>query len=185
MLEDQEDNRPPKKILFAALAAMMFAIVGSAGIMMYLGVFTSVDIEKKVTPKYRMAYLDNIGPYNEIGAKIKQVARTLEEANIKSNLASALFLDDSSVVAREELRSKVGYLVAASDYLPGSLMEEEIPSREVISAKFDGSPVIGSYKAYEAMKKWSSIYGYNLSLPALEIYLEDGTVEYQLPITKK
>jgi effector-binding domain-containing protein len=61
---------------------------------------------------------------------------------------------------------------------------EEIPQREVAMASFDGGSLLGSYRAYEAMKEWATFNGYALSLPAFEIYHKDGRIEYQLPIQR-
>ena len=175
---------PSKKLLLIAALAILFTLAGTAGIFYYLGFFNRISLKHMHAPAYRLVYLAHSGPYNTLQATFEKVAAQLDKAHIRSSRAGALLLDDPSVVAAEQLRSKVGYLISAQDIPPASLQFETVAEREVISAYFMGTPVIGSYKAYPAMKEWSNRYGYKLKLPSLEIYHDDGKVEYQLAITK-
>ena len=109
----------------------------------------------------------------------------MKGANITPIAAAAQFLDDPGVVSQEELHSKVGYLIEDHERSPSFLNDERLLSQEVIRATFDGSPIVGSYKSYEAMKQWSIDNHYQLDLPSLEIYYPEGLVVYQLPISLK
>jgi len=112
------------------------------------------------------------------------VAGDLRQARIPATDAFAVFLDDPSVVVADKLRSKVGYLVAAGTNVPASLPAEDIVGRKVVRATFKGSALVGSYKAYQAMKEWAREHDYVIALPALEIHCGEGWVEYQLPASK-
>ncbi len=94
-------------------------------------------------------------------------------------------MDNVSDVIEENRQSKIGYLIKRNDYIPAPLEQMTIKSREVVIAIFDGGTLLGSHKAYSGMRDWSRYNGYQLSLPAFEIYHTDGRVEYQLPIHKK
>jgi effector-binding domain-containing protein len=180
-----ENDQPPipRKLLVIVFLILILALFGGVGIATYIGAFTEVNIGKAVAPSYRIAYLNHTGPYNTIEPVIEKVAEHLRKANIESELAFALFYDESSTPDNKK-RSKVGYIIGQNDYVPGPLEEEVIPEREVIRATFEGSPLLGSYKAYKEMRSWAIYNGYTLSLPALEIYHPEGWVEYQLPIHK-
>lgn len=184
MSNNDKEHQPSQRLLVLALTASFLAIVGTAAILYYLGMFRTVTVQQTIAPAYRIAYLPHTGPYNEIDETIAQVKKDLVEANINTTFPCALFLDDPSVVSSDRLRSKVGFLISGNGNVPNTVQVEQIAPREIVQASFDGSPVIGSYKAYSAMKQWSKDHGYSLSLPALEIYHEKGVVEYQLPIRK-
>jgi len=166
------------------MVAVSVATLGSGGILHYLGVFTQVTVQQFTTPGYQIAYLTHIGPYDKIQETIDQVAEMLDPTTRSAATPCALLLDDPSVVAKTELRSKVGYLIRQTDYIPDGLALEQLAPTEVVQVFFNGSPVVGSYKAYTAMKQWSAYRGYVLHLPALEIYHQDGVIEYQLPIRR-
>ncbi|MFQ5356186.1 MAG: GyrI-like domain-containing protein [Mariprofundaceae bacterium] len=180
-----ENQEPPlsNKALAAVLAVLVLALFGGVGVAAYIGVFTDVIPGRITAPAYRIAYLNHTGPYNKIEPIIEQVAKILEGADIKADAPFALFFDESSTPG-EKKRSKIGYIIGKNVYVPGPLEAEIIPGQEVVRATFDGSPMLGSYKAYSEMKSWATYNGYNLSLPALEIYHPEGWVEYQLPIHK-
>ena len=183
-MQDQHIELPSRRLLIAVVIALLLALSSGFIITSYLGTFTTVTAQQVNAPAYRIAYLNHTGAYNKIDATIKRVAAYLKEANITASSACALFYDDPSVVPMEELRSKVGFLVTPYDTVPPALEIEEIPQREVVRVLFDGSTLIGSNKAYKAMKQWSVDHAYNLVLPSFEIYHEDNRTEYQLPIHK-
>lgn len=183
-MQDQQTELPSRRLLIAVAIALLLALSSGFIITSYLGTFTSVTAAQVNAPAYRIAYLNHRGAYNNIDAAIKSVAASLKEADITANSACALFYDDPSVVPEEELRSKVGFLISPYDTVPAPLEIEEIPQREVVMVLFDGSSLIGSNKAYKAMRQWSIDHAYNLVLPSFEIYYEDNRTEYQLPIHK-
>ena len=177
-------GRPPNSLLIFAAIALLLGVAGTASIALYLGAFNQPVLSRVTAPGYRLFYIGHTGPYNEIKDVFKQAKSTLEGAGITPVAPAALFLDDPARVAREKLRSRIGYLVHDGDRLPAGLAEEIVGAREIIDASFNGSPMIGSYKAYPAMRQWSADHHYQLALPSLEIYYPDGHVEYQLPIQR-
>jgi len=173
------------KALGTVLALFIIALLGGASITYYLGAFTTPVIRAATSPELHVAYLEHVGPYNEIEPSIEKVAEKLTKANSKAEIPFALFLDDAGKTPRAELRAKAGYIIAPGAFVPGGLHEETLKPRDVVLATFEGSPVIGSYKSYEAMKEWATFHGYQLRLPALEIYHKNGVVEYHLGIAKE
>jgi len=136
----------PNKILLVAAFAAVFAIAGSASVLYYLGTFSAVTLQKTELPSYHFAYVLNTGPYNKIDDVFDNVKGQLAENNIQPINAAAVFLDDPSVVAGGQLRSKVGFVISRYDQLPDALQAETWESVDVIQAKFKGSPVVGSSK---------------------------------------
>jgi len=176
-------HKPSNKFIVTVIMALAVTIMGSTIVMWYLGSFTKPEVRKGVSEPYRVAYLINIGPYNEIKETLNKVAEELRKAKIEPKTPFLMILDGNEIVESKR-RSKVGFLVGKRDYVPGSLITEELPVRDVLIATFDGGAMMGSYKSYEAMKEWARRYGYKLSLPALEIYHPDKPMEYQLGISK-
>jgi len=183
MKEQAPGTKVPKKLLIAMIIGLATALGGAFIIMFYLGAYKDPEVVRAVPPSYRIAYLPHKGPYDKIEPIIDRVAEYLRKAHIEPGTPCALLLDTSKVPDAEK-RSKIGYLVRRSDYIPAPLEVEDIPSREVVIASFKGGTLLGSYKAYAAMRKWARAHGYILMLPALEIYHPNGVVEYQLPIRK-
>ncbi len=177
-------HKPNKKFIITVIVALSVTILGSTIVMWYLGSFTKPDVKKGVSKPYRVAYMINYGPYNEIQGTLDKVAEHLRKAKIEPKTPFLMILD-SSKVTESKRRSKVGYLIGKRDYIPGPLETEELPVRDVLIATFDGGAMMGSYKGYEAMKEWARRYNYKLSLPALEIYHSEGAMEYQLGISKE
>lgn len=185
MAEYKPQNLPSQKILILAVIGMLIAVAGGGGVMFYLGAFKNPEVYRDVTHEYRIAYVEHKGSYSELDAIFAQVAADLEKAGITTETPCALFLDDVDVVLEPDRRSQIGYLVKYGDDIPGSLEVRTIASREVVAATFKGGTLLGSYKAYAAMREWSKVNGYKLALPALEIYHSNGKVEYQLSIHKR
>lgn len=178
----QNEEGPPRKLIVGGLGAMVLAVVGTSWLLYYLGMFSQPRVDLFQAPGYRIIYITHTGPYSDLQNAFDRAAALLREAGLPQTTPCAVFLDDPSVVPENELRSKVCYLAYTLDRVPAGLQAENIPPREVVRATFTGSPLVGSYKSYAAMKHWANEQGRRLALPAFEIYHEHGTVEYQLPL---
>jgi len=182
---------PPKqpqylsnKFLGAILAGLLTTIFGGVGVMYYLGMFSEVAVIQASSPPYRLGYLFHTGAYTDIEPSIKKVAEYLKKAGIEADTPCALLLDNTGNTPESQRRAKVGYLLNRGDIVPAQLDEEIFPERQIVTATFSGGTLLGSYKAYEAMKRWAKAHHYTLTLPALEIYHPNGGTEYQLGIHK-
>lgn len=185
-MNQAEASKPlSKKILLSILFGLITALFGGLVVMYYLGMYSEIEIHRDVAPPYRMAYVLHTGSYANFEEDIEKVRVQLEKQRIKPGFPFALFLDDAGRVPEEKRRVKVGYFVDREAYIRPPLEEETLPQREVIIARFKGGRKLGSYKVYKAMKEWAKDHGYNLKLPALEIYRSEGETEYQLGIVKK
>ena len=174
---------PSNKFFVTVIVALALTIMGSTVVMWYLGSFTKPTLTKGVSEPYRVAYILNVGPYNDVHDKFDEVAAILKKANIEAKTPFLMIIDDSNVHEGQR-RSWVGYLISKRDYVPGPLETGTLPVRDVLIATFDGGAMMGSYKGYEAMKDWSKTYGYTLSLPAVEFYHPEGKMEYHLGVKK-
>jgi len=172
------------KFLVTILVGLLTTVFGGVGVMYYLGMFSEVTVIRTSAPMYRIAYLFHTGAYNNIKPFIVKAEEHLKKAGVETDTPCALFLDDTGKTPENRRRAKIGYLLKRGDIAPAPLDEEQFPGREVVIATFSGGTLLGSYKAYEAMKKWSKIHHYTLALPALEIYHPSGITEYQLGIRK-
>jgi len=175
--------KPTTKFIVTVAVALSVTVMGSAAVMWYLGSYTQATVKKGVTGPYHFAYIMNVGPYDKINDTFEKVAEQLRNVNIEPKTPCVLLMDGNNV-HESERRSKVGYLVSRHDVVEPPLDNETIPQREVLIATFDGGPMMGSYKSYQAMRHWVKKYNYKLSLPAFEIYHPDGIMEYQLGVSK-
>lgn len=170
------------KFIGLILAGLLTTLFGGLGVLYYLGMFSEVAATQTVAPSYRIAYLLHTGAYNDIAPTIKKAAKYLKRAGVEADTPCALFLDDTGSTQESQRRAKVGYLLKYGNIVPTPLNEEIVSERTVVSASFSGGTLLGSYRAYEAMKKWAKAHHYELVLPALEIYHPNGVTEYQLGI---
>ena len=185
MAENTQNSPISSKMLILALIALVITVGGGGAFMFYLGAFKEAEVYRSVTQEYHFAYVSHKGAYTNIDPILEEVANKLKEGGIEPVTACAMFMDSVSQVEESERQSKIGYLVKRNDYIAAPLEQMAIPSREVVAATFEGGTLLGSHKAYTAMRDWSRAPCYQLSLPAFEIYHPNGKVEYQLPIHKK
>jgi len=183
-MSPEQPQRLSSKFLGFILAGLLTTLFGGVGVMYYLGMFSEVMVTQASAPSYRIAYLFHTGAYNNIEPFIKKADEYLKKAGIEAHTPCALFLDDTGNTPENQRRAKVGYLLNRGTIVPAPLDEEIFPERNIVSATFSGGRLLGSYKAYEAMKKWAKTHHYTLVLPALEIYHPNGGTEYQLGIRK-
>ena len=185
MADNAPNTQISSKMLIMALIALVVTVGGGASVMFYLGAFKEPEVYRSVTQEYHFAYVSHRGSYAKIDPIIEEVANKLKEGGIEPVTACAMFMDSVSEVAEADRQSKIGYLIKRNDYIAAPLEQMSVPSREVVVATFEGGTLLGSHKAYTAMRDWSRANGYQLSLPAFEIYHPNGKVEYQLPIHRK
>jgi len=183
-MPQEQHQRISNKFLVAILVGLLTTVFGGVGVMYYLGMFSAVTVTQTTAPSYHIAYLFHTGAYNNIEPSIKKAREYLKKGGIKADTPFALLLDNIGKTTENQRRAKVGYLLGRNDVAPVPLEEESFPEREVVTVTFSGGRLLGSYKAYEAMKKWAKIHHYTLVLPALEIYHPSGVTEYQLGIRK-
>ncbi|MCF7821229.1 MAG: GyrI-like domain-containing protein [Mariprofundaceae bacterium] len=176
------DFSPSNSFVIAIIAALLMTIMGAVVAMWYLRTFTQAEVRMGVSEPYHIAYIFNVGPYDRIGGVFEEVAMYLRQANIEPGIPCVLLMDGAGV-HESERRSKVGYLISRHVRPPAPLESETLPQRDVVIATFRGGVTTGSYRGYQAMSEWAKKHGYRLSLPALEIYQNDGVTEYQLGIS--
>jgi len=177
-------HKPTNKFIVTVIIALSVTLMGSAAVLWYLGSYTKPTVRKGTSEPYRVAYLLKTGPYNEVHDTFGKVKEILEKAKVEAKTPFLMIIDDNNV-NESQRRSKVGYIISARDYIPAPLETETLPVRDVLIASFEGGAMMGSYKAYDAMKEWARRYGYTLSLPALEIYYSEQAKEYQLGVKKE
>ena len=175
--------KPSTKFIVTVAVALSVTVMGSAAVMWYLGTYTQPELRKGVSEPYQIAYILNVGPYDKINDTFEKVAALLRKADIEPKTPCVLLMDGNNI-HESERRSKVGYLISRHDYVPAPLDSETLPVRDVLIATFEGGAMMGSYKSYQAMRDWVKRYNYSLSLPAFEIYHPNGTMEYQLGVSK-
>ncbi|MDX8377100.1 MAG: GyrI-like domain-containing protein [Mariprofundales bacterium] len=188
MPNQDDDIQPlvPKKILIGALLALMLALFGGVGMVFYLGMFEKIVVQKQTTETFYGACLSYKGDYKDIGSVIERVKFVAKENNLEHGDAFAMYYDDVNSVNVSDLSSKACVILKDQTVrLPEHLELEEVKSRLAVTTTFHGSPMLGSYKSYPAMYAWAIDRGYDVRMPSIEIYREDGTyTDYQWGLVK-
>lgn len=149
-----------------------------------------LDIKIKTTEKINFTYLENIGPYWELGPVFGQVTKYAIDKGIPG-IMMGIYYDDPAVVSEESLRCEIGMPVP-EDFKPDPPFKvKEIPSQEVVFAVLKG-PYDRIAEQYDKIIAWAQEKGHKTAGPVTEIYLKGGEgvpeseflTEVQFPITK-
>jgi AraC family transcriptional regulator len=142
------------------------------------GVHTVYKIEIKETPRLRLASLEHLGSYMEIGSKFSQVATHIGGAGLfpKAGHMVGIYYDDPSSRPESELRSSAGIVLHQDVPIPAGLAETIIPEGQAIVLRYQG-PYAGLRSAYEYLYgTWIAQNNPDLAdFPAYEVYLNSPT----------
>ena len=172
----------PQNMMKKVIFALIIGLAGTSSVMFFMGTFSKPEIEFKVTDPYRFAYIDHVGPYNNIDGLIVRLQDKMESAHVEYIDPAVIFYDDASEVKLDDQRSKVGFIIPVNTTVPDDFQVMEIPSKKALVATFYGGSLMGSYRTYPAMQDWAAEHGKRLSLPAFEIYHGKTSVEYHMTL---
>lgn len=145
----------------------------------------------KTTERLKLVYVENVGPYWEVGPVFGKVAGYAMEKGIQGRMLG-IYYDDPSVIPAESLRCEIGMEVP-EEFVPDSgYMIKEIEPHLVIYAILKG-PYEEIAKRYPEIKSWALKEGYQIVGPVTEIYLKVGpeipdtefVTEVQFPVKEK
>ena len=136
-----------------------------------------MSVEVKQMPKFHVAYIHHIGPYNKIGEtfeKIFQWAGPQGLIRFPETNIMAIYHDDPKITPEEKLRSDVCITVPDETPATGEINITDIPAGKYAVAKFE-------IKVEEFSEAWTSIYrdwfpnsGYQPDdRPCYEMYLNN------------
>jgi len=169
-------------IIIGILALVLFmAVIGASW---YMGAFSSVEISQKYRGPYNFVYIEHIGPYHLISAKIEKVKVYLDNHQIKYMHAAGMYIDDPSKVSESELKSYAGFLVNDSITVEEPYKFMKIPKRNVLLAKIEAHPAVAPFKIYPAYHEWLEDNKEKVipAGPPLELYVAEKEVEVEFPI---
>ncbi|QDU84992.1 Bacterial transcription activator, effector binding domain [Planctomycetes bacterium Pla163] len=137
--------------------------------------YSSVETEWKERLDQAYVFLELLGPYEQTGRFMPELAQHLEAQGIRAEGAPfALFYDDPTRTAASDLRSRLAVPVAPGTPFSAPLGYAILPSDQVIYAR-----VAGAYDsvslAYPSMFSVMRERGWVLDGPIREIYLVDPT----------
>jgi len=152
---------------------------------------TGLDIKVKETPPISFCYVENVGPYDAIGARFAEIADLAEAHQLRGNVIGVFFSDPEKVPA-EELRCELGIEVPAEFEAPEGFKLREIPARTVACSIMKG-PYEKIVQEYKKIFVWAGKNDYQIAGPLMEIYLKGGPevppeeylTEVCLPIKKR
>lgn len=151
----------------------LFLILGFAGFLVnHLGAFKPVQVEITNIPAMKLIGKKHIGPYHTTVKSLEVVEKWMLDQGYNCNESFGLYLDDPEKMESERLQSFGGCLVKETELkeMPKDFQILEIPSQEIITAQFDGSPGIGPLKVYPMAEEFRIKANKPEANAALEIY---------------
>lgn len=133
---------------------------------------TGMDVGVKQMEPIRFCYIDNVGPYDQIGAKFAQIGAMMAEHQVSGHVL-ALFFDDPQVVSAEQLRSQIGTQVPDDFKIPEGYKVKEIAAGSFATATFQG-PYEQIADDYRKIFRWINQNDYQIAGPLMEVYLKGG-----------
>lgn len=147
------------------------------------------DIRTKTTEKMHIAYLEHVGPYDQMGDLFYQLGEYAASKQLAGDVVG-IYYDDPEQVPAASLRSEIGIVVPEGFQPDSGYKVKELPAQKVVYAILKG-PYAEVAKEYPYIFEWMEEKGYKLcGAPLREIYLEAGpdippeqlVTEVQIPI---
>ena len=136
-----------------------------------LGFFKEVVISEGPYRELHLIYKDHLGPYHTIAEVIKDVQTWTEHQGLDCQITFGQFIDDPSIVEHERLKSRGGCVVSTfPEKIPPEIKTLQIPQRNYILARFDGSPWLGPYKVYSKVATAADQKKVRITEPVIELY---------------
>jgi AraC family transcriptional regulator len=133
---------------------------------------TGLQVEVKQMEPIRFCYIDNVGPYDQLGDKFAEIGAMMAQHQLGGHLV-ALFFDDPEVVTADQLRSQIGTQVPADFKIPEGYKVKEIAAGSFATAAFQG-PYEQIANEYKKVFRWISQNDYQIAGPLMEVYLKGG-----------
>lgn len=182
------------KIALIIIAVLLIAILA---VMAYYGVFGKVKITEKECGGETLVYQNMVGSYSQSGEVSDKVyADLLEKYKIETTKGFGLYYDNPKEVAKEKLKSKVGCILEEKDAtaenleaLKADFKTEVYPKKNYIVIEFPYkgmmSVMVGVFKVYPALNKYSNEKGYSDEVSIMELWdVANGKIVYRKEIVK-
>lgn len=124
--------------------------------------YMSYKITLQVHQTRRLAALEHIGPYQEIGVAFEKLGGIFATRGELNDIGQPIgvYYDDSAVTPAAELRAHAGFTISATAKLPDGLDEVILPEGQVAVLSYKG-PYAGLKDAYRYLYgEWLSNSGY-------------------------
>jgi len=133
------------------------------GFLLYMGAFSPVKVSQEKVQPFFMAYEDYVGEYKNVMPVFEKVNKHLISKGIKPTKGVGVYLDDPKTVAKDKLRSMIGYMITDADIKTLKPFAKEFKIQKVmfdkaIVAEFplknQLSILLGITKVYPTMSKY-------------------------------
>lgn len=171
-------------IILIALAAAYLALMGA---------FNPIKVEEKVMGPMVVVYTDYKGDYSKVGPVMEKFSDELiDKYKINPAKGIGIYLDNPKQVKSENLRSKLGFILDASDSQKIAAIKKEykvmtLKKANYATAQFPFknklSIIIGVIKVYPQLQRYMQAKNYKMT-PALEVYEMGKTITYAFEIKK-
>jgi hypothetical protein len=128
----------------------------------YMGIFSKIKIAEREFGSITYAYMEHIGPYNEVGTPMMEVHEKLLKAGFNPANGIGIYYNDPAITPAEELRSEVG-----------SVIKEE----NILSYMF------GPMKVYPAFGEYLEAQGIEVPTTGIEFYdMENEVILFMMEL---
>jgi len=182
------------KFMKALAIVVVLLVAVSAGLMLYMGVFSKPSVEEKVMGPYLMAYEPFVGAYKDTGKVFDKVTKALKAEGIETTRGIGIYYDDPTAVPASELKSDCGSIVEEKDYaafekVKGKYQSKTVTQGDCLVSQFPiknmFSYFVGPMKCYPVMSKYAESKGMTCGL-VYELYDMPGkTIYFVREITAK
>ena len=164
------------KIVGVIVIGLILAIIL---FLVYMGMFSKLNVQVKEMGPYTMAFEKFMGPYSQTKGVFDNVYNKLKEKGFNSTQGIGIYYDDPSKVSAKELRSDCGSIIEEKDFtrlieLQGVVEVQTIPESKalvtVIPIRNAMSYMVGPMKAYPALMKYAKVNKVELGAVSYEIY---------------
>jgi AraC family transcriptional regulator len=148
------------------------------------------EIQAKTAEKMTIAYLEHVGPYDQMGDLFARLGEYAAGKQLGGNVVG-IYYDDPENVPAASLRSEIGIVVPEGFEPDSGYKFKELPAQKVAYAVLKG-PYAEIANEHPYIYKWIEEKGHKPAGPTREIYLKAGPdvppdqliTEVQIPITE-
>lgn len=163
-------------MLKAFIITLILLLSGLGFVVWRTGYFQPVEISGGSFGPYFMVYQIHQGAYHNMPKTLEKVEDFFKEQDIPCPLSFGRYLHDPALVDEDRLESHGGCLI--KEWTQEQMVKiqnsefktEELPAKEYVIARFNGSPSIGPFRVYPEVEKFFKKYGYQQNGPVIEVY---------------
>ncbi|MEJ2543382.1 MAG: GyrI-like domain-containing protein [Calditrichaceae bacterium] len=175
------------KIALIILGVVLVIAIAFVVLLWYLGVFATPELEVAEKGPYQYVYIDRTGPFTEVPMGQQQVDSLVNQQNIEVGIACWPYLNDPAQITQQNLKWRVGYIVADSVDVAEPLQFMTIARDQYLVVSIKANPMVAIVKTSPAIHEWLAANPYDAiqDREAYALYKDNGVIEVLFPVHKR